>query len=111
MRARSWRSSARLWRHSRFLVFRPLLDSALDLEADYWNRNKKKNSIFLLSKQISEEALDMLYGDSVFMVYLNGESELRLQKNFHRSEHTTDAILADHCTAQRMFEHARELAR
>lgn len=37
-----------------------------DWEGDYWDCNKNKNSIFLLSKQISEEALNILYGDNIF---------------------------------------------
>jgi hypothetical protein len=47
-----------------------------------YNPNKNKNSIFLLSKQISEEALDVLYGDNVFKFSLDGEVEYHFQKNF-----------------------------
>jgi len=53
----------------------------LDMEGDYWNRNNK-NSIFLLSKQISEEALDILYGENIFKLHLYGEGEYYLKKNF-----------------------------
>ncbi|KAF2684428.1 hypothetical protein K458DRAFT_388897 [Lentithecium fluviatile CBS 122367] len=41
---------------------------------DYWNLNKNKNSIFLLSEQINEEALDVLYGENFFKLHLNGTS-------------------------------------
>jgi hypothetical protein len=43
-----------------------LEDYNLDLDGDYWNHNKNRNSIFRLSKQISEEALDILYGENIF---------------------------------------------
>ena len=52
-----------------------------ELEGDYWDRNKN-NSIFLLSKQISGEALDILYGDNIFKLCLNGQGEYDLEKNF-----------------------------
>ncbi|KAF2804523.1 uncharacterized protein BDZ99DRAFT_397596 [Mytilinidion resinicola] len=52
----------------------PDLEDGQDFEDD--------NSIFLLSKQISEEALDVLYGDNVFKLYLHGEGESYLKKNF-----------------------------
>jgi len=61
-------------------------DHAAHLEAwrvgsddDCWNY---KNSIFLISKQISGEALDILYGENVFKLHLNREGESYLQKNF-----------------------------
>lgn len=47
-----------------------------------WDLIKNQNSIFLLSKQISEEALDVLYGDNVFKLYLHGEGESYLKMNF-----------------------------
>jgi hypothetical protein len=43
----------------------------------YWN----KNSILRLSKQISEEALDVLYGDNIFKLRLERE-EFDLETNF-----------------------------
>ena len=52
----------------------------MDLERDYWKRNN--NSIFLLSKQICEEALDVLYGENIFKLYLHREGEHFLKKNF-----------------------------
>jgi hypothetical protein len=52
------------------------------LGSDYWKPNKNKNSIFLLSKRISEEALDVLYGDNVFKLHLHGVGEHYLKKNF-----------------------------
>lgn len=53
----------------------------LDWEGGYWNRNNK-NSIFLLSRQISEEALDILYGENIFILHLHGEGEYYLKENF-----------------------------
>ena len=44
----------------------------LDFDGDWWNRNKNKNSIFLLSKQISAKALDVLYGDDGMTAMLEG---------------------------------------
>jgi hypothetical protein len=54
----------------------------LDLVGNFWNINRNKNSLFLVSKQISEEALDFLYGENIFKLYLNGEGEYCLRKNF-----------------------------
>lgn len=59
-----------------------LKDYNLDFGGDYWNRHMNRNSIFLLSRQISEEALDILYGDNIFKLYLHGEGEYYLKKNF-----------------------------
>jgi hypothetical protein len=49
---------------------------------DYWNRNKNKNSIFLVLKQISKEALDILYRDNIFKLRLYNKGEYYLAKNF-----------------------------
>jgi len=59
-----------------------LEDYNLDLDGDYWNPNKNRSSIFRLSKQISEEALDILYGENIFKLCLHGEGEVYLKKNF-----------------------------
>ncbi|RDL37345.1 uncharacterized protein BP5553_04778 [Venustampulla echinocandica] len=59
-----------------------LEDCTLDFACRYWNRNKNTNTIFLLSKQISEEALDVLYGYNIFKLYLQGEGEYYVKKNF-----------------------------
>jgi hypothetical protein len=59
-----------------------LEDHILDLVGDYWNHNKNRNSIFRLSKQISEETLDILYGENIFKLYLHGEGEVYLKKYF-----------------------------
>jgi hypothetical protein len=67
--------------HPRFEFEWPSVDHTLDFE-DIWGRNKNKNSILLLSKQISDEALDVLYGDNVFKLYLHGEGEYYMKKNF-----------------------------
>jgi hypothetical protein len=57
----------------------PVGDIILDLEDGWWDH---KNSIFLLSKQISGEALDVLYGDNIFKLHLHGRGEYFLEKNF-----------------------------
>ena len=57
-----------------------LEDYNTDLAGNFWDR--KKNSIFLLSKQISGEALDILYGDNIFKLQLHGEDEYYLEKEF-----------------------------
>ena len=53
----------------------------LDMEGDYWNCSNN-NSIFLISKQISNETLDILYGENIFKLRLHGEGEHYLKKNF-----------------------------
>lgn len=57
-------------------------DCNLRLNSDYWNPNDDMNSVFLVSKQISEEALDILYGENIFKLYLHGEGEYTLRENF-----------------------------
>lgn len=57
------------------------LEGTLDMEGDHWNRGNK-NSIFLVSKQISKEALDILYGENIFKLRLHGAGEDYLKKNF-----------------------------
>ncbi|KAH7327092.1 hypothetical protein BKA65DRAFT_480814 [Rhexocercosporidium sp. MPI-PUGE-AT-0058] len=52
------------------------------LGVNYWDRNENKKSILLLSKQISGEALDILYGDNIFKLQLHGEGEHCLKKKF-----------------------------
>ena len=52
------------------------------LSIDLWNIYEKNNSLFLTSRQISEEALDFLYGENIFKLCLNGEGEYFLRKNF-----------------------------
>jgi hypothetical protein len=59
-----------------------MYDGTLEFEDFFCNPNKNKNSIFLLSKQISEEALDVLYGDNVFKLSLREEGEYHFKKNF-----------------------------
>jgi hypothetical protein len=50
------------------------------LSSDYWNPTQ--NSILLVSKDISEEALDILYGENIFKLHLHGEGEYFIRKNF-----------------------------
>jgi hypothetical protein len=52
-----------------------------DIEGDYWNRSNK-NSIFLISKQISKEALDILYRENIFKLHLHKKGKYYLKKNF-----------------------------
>lgn len=52
---------------------------------DWTSQNYKthlSNSIFLLSKQISTEALDVLYGGNIFKLCLDGYDEMSLMENF-----------------------------
>ncbi|KFX96662.1 hypothetical protein O988_05224 [Pseudogymnoascus sp. VKM F-3808] len=56
-------------------------DYAADYRGDYWNHKKNKSSVFLISKQISKEALDVLYGENMFMIHLHEKGEILL-KNF-----------------------------
>lgn len=53
----------------------------LDMEGEYWNCSNN-NSIFLISKQISNEALDVLYGANIFKLRLHRQGESDLKKNF-----------------------------
>ena len=57
--------------HPRFPIGWPLEQEGdtLDFEGDYWNLNKNKNSLLLLSKQLSEECLDILYGENISKLY------------------------------------------
>ena len=47
-----------------------------------WGTDRKKNSIFLVCKQISNEALDVMYGENAFRHYLHADGGLRLKRNF-----------------------------
>ena len=76
-----------------------------------WNCNKNKNSIFLLSKQISEEALDILYGDNIFKLYLHGEGEVYLKKNFTEANRQRMRYLLLIAEPNGCFVRAREIAR
>jgi hypothetical protein len=48
----------------------------------FWDTDRKKNSIFLMCKQISNEALDVIYGENAFMLYLHADGGLDLIRNF-----------------------------
>lgn len=62
-----------------------VVNHIIDSGVDYLNCNKNKNSIILLSKQISEEALDVLYGNNIFKIDLHGEGEYVFKKNFSQA--------------------------
>ena len=47
-----------------------------------WGTDRKKNSIFLVCKQISNEALDIMYGENAFKLYLHTDGGLCLKRNF-----------------------------
>ncbi|TVY45532.1 hypothetical protein LOCC1_G004884 [Lachnellula occidentalis] len=47
-----------------------------------WGTDRKKNSIFLVCKQISNEALDIMYGENAFKGYLHTDGGLCLNRNF-----------------------------
>lgn len=61
----------------------PIFNSILDNYYMYFmNPHAKNNNILLLSKQISNECLDILYGENFFKVQLNGGGEYYLKRNF-----------------------------
>ncbi|KFG84001.1 hypothetical protein MANI_024487 [Metarhizium anisopliae] len=47
-----------------------------------WDYGRNRNAIFVLSRQISDEALDVLHGENIFKLHLNGDGEYYLKKNF-----------------------------
>ena len=57
-------------------------DDDPDFGVDLAKVDKSSNGIFSVSKQVSEEALDILYGQNLFQLYLHAEGELLLRKNF-----------------------------
>ncbi|TVY41311.1 hypothetical protein LSUB1_G004140 [Lachnellula subtilissima] len=61
-------------------------NSAYEIDWDQvttsWGTDRKKNSIFLVCKQISDEALDVMYGENAFRHYLHAEGDLCLKRNF-----------------------------
>jgi hypothetical protein len=57
-------------------------EMAWDQVATSWGFDRKKNSIFLVCKQISNEALDVMYGENAFRHYLHADGGLRLKRNF-----------------------------
>ncbi|KAK6591985.1 hypothetical protein H4I95_11935 [Botrytis cinerea] len=61
-------------------------NSAYEIDWDQvttsWGTDRKKNSIFLVCKQISKEALDVMYGENAFRHYLHTEGDLCLKTNF-----------------------------
>ena len=55
---------------------------ASDSVIDHWKISENRKSLLLVSKQIGEEALDLLYGENIFKLHLHGEGEYFLRKNF-----------------------------
>ena len=55
---------------------------ASDSVIDLWKISNNRGSLLLVSKQIGEEALDLLYGENIFELHLHGEGEYFLRKNF-----------------------------
>lgn len=55
---------------------------SLVVDDSHWNFGKNNNNILIPSKQISEEALNALYGDNIFKLHFNGEGECYFRKNF-----------------------------
>lgn len=49
-----------------------------------WGTNKKNNnnSIFLICKKVSDEALDVLYGENAFELYLPAVGDIMLEQEF-----------------------------
>ncbi|OGE47663.1 hypothetical protein PENARI_c039G01610 [Penicillium arizonense] len=53
------------------------------LDNDYdFNPNRSRFNVLRLSRKISEETLDILYGENLFQVSLNGDGEGDLEHNF-----------------------------
>lgn len=52
------------------------------MEGDFINQEYSRINILRLSKQITEECLDILYGENIFRLCLNGEGELGMKRNF-----------------------------
>ncbi|KAK8900792.1 hypothetical protein QC760_010556 [Botrytis cinerea] len=61
-------------------------NSAYEIDWDQvttsWGTDRKKNSIFLVCKQIPKEALDVMYGENAFRYYLHAEGDRCLKTNF-----------------------------
>jgi hypothetical protein len=54
----------------------------MDNDYDFFNPHYSRLNILRLSSQISEECLDLLYGENLFDISLNGDGEGDLQHNF-----------------------------
>ena len=46
------------------------------------NDIQSSNGLFLVSRQVSDEALNVFYGQNLFQLYLHAEGDILLQKNF-----------------------------
>ncbi|KAK0117501.1 hypothetical protein ONS95_011841 [Cadophora gregata] len=61
-------------------------NAAYEMESDEitpsWGIDKKRNCILLVCKQISDEALDVMYGENVFRHCLHIEGDVPLKLNF-----------------------------
>jgi hypothetical protein len=55
---------------------------SLDNDYDFFNPHYSRLNILRLSSQISEESLDLLYGENMFDISLNGDGEGDLEYNF-----------------------------
>ena len=51
-------------------------------DEDPWVTQENRNNLFLVSKQISEEALDYVYGENIFKLDINANGEHLLRQNF-----------------------------
>jgi hypothetical protein len=54
----------------------------IDLNCDVLTFGRNRNSYLLVSKQISEETLDILYGENIFKIYLHVDRHILLWENF-----------------------------
>jgi hypothetical protein len=61
-------------------------------DEDPWVTQENRNNLFLVSKQISEEALDYVYGENIFKLDINANGEHLLRQNF--PEHNIRRMLS-----------------
>ena len=71
----------------RYLLTRRKAFNAFSIRIDpyrfsKWGIEDRVKSLVLVSKQISNEAVEILYGENIFSYPLNGDSGYSLQKNF-----------------------------
>lgn len=65
-----------------------------DNDSDFFNSHHSRLNVLHLSREISEEALDILYGENLFQVFLNGDGEGDLEHNFtERNRHRIRNLL------------------
>lgn len=58
------------------------LEDSCFMESEFFNQDYSRVNVLRLSKQITEECLDILYGENIFRLCLNGEGEGGMKRNF-----------------------------